>query len=133
VVQLDSNPVSGVPNFTTGLIYRSRNSTVPGRFVFQVRSGQVLGALNVYAGDDQTPLSGSTSTALVGSASDPAGGAVSVRWSVVEGFGVIISDPTTLNPTVTFPPNDRVVLQLTATSIADPNVTAADTMIINDY
>ncbi len=50
LLQLDSNPNTDVPNFTTGLIYRSRNSTVPGRFVFQVRAGQVLGALNVNAG-----------------------------------------------------------------------------------
>jgi hypothetical protein len=132
LVQLDSNPVTGVPNFITGLIYRSRNSTTPGRFIFQVRSGQVLGALNVDAGPDQPLDSSDTSAVLAGVASDPLGGAVSVQWSVVEGPpGVTFSDPTILNPTVTFPADEYgIVLQLTATSVADPTITAADTMII---
>jgi len=131
LLQLDSNPNTGFPNFSTGLIYRSRNSTVPGRFVFQVRSGQVLGALSVYAGDDQFLDSGSTSTTLAGTASNPAGGAVTVLWTIVEGQpGVTISDPTTLNPTVTFPANAQIRLQLTATSVVDPNITAADTITI---
>ncbi len=125
LLQLDSNPTTGVPNFMTGLIYRSRNSTVPGRFVFQVRSGQVLGALSVFAGDDQFLTSGSTSTALAGTASNPGGGAVTVLWTIVEGPpGVTISDPTILNPTVTFPAYEQITLQLTATSVADPSITA---------
>ena len=82
-MQLDSNPLTGVPNFLTGLIYRSRNSATPGRFVFQVRSGQVLGALNVDAGIDQPLDSSVTSTVLDGAASDPSGGAVTVHWSVI--------------------------------------------------
>lgn len=131
LLQLDSNPNTEVPNFTTGLIYRSRNSTVPGRFVFQVRAGQVLGALSVNAGLDQ-PIPGATTTTLNGSAFNPAGGAVTVLWSIVDGPpGVTISDPTILNPTVTFPADEQITLQLTATSVADPNVTAADTITIN--
>lgn len=131
LLQLDSNPNTGVPNFTAGLIYRSRNSTVPGRFVFQVRAGQVLGALTVNAGLDQ-PLPSAITTTLNGSASNPAGGTVTVLWSIVDSPpGVTISDPTIINPTVTFPADEQVTLQLTATSVADPNVTAADTMTIN--
>ncbi len=38
----------------TGLVYRSRNSTIPGRFIFQFRSGALLGALQVNAGIDQS-------------------------------------------------------------------------------
>jgi hypothetical protein len=131
LLQLDSNPTTGIPNFTTGLIYRNRNSTIPGRFVFQVRSGQVLGALNVNAGPDQS-LPSATSATLAGTASNPAGGAVSVLWTVLNGpTGVTISDPTILNPVVTFPADEQITLQLTATSVADPTVTAADTMTIN--
>ena len=132
LIQLDSNPATGVPNFITGLIYRSRNSTTPGRFIFQVRSGQVLGALNVDAGPDQPLDSSDTSAVLAGVASDPLGGAVSVQWSVVEGPpGVTFSDSTILNPIVTFPADEYgIVLQLTATSVADSTITAADTMII---
>jgi hypothetical protein len=131
LLQLDSNPTTEIPNFTTGLIYRNRNSTVPGRFVFQVRSGQVLGALNVNAGPDQS-LPSATSATLAGTASNPAGGAVSVLWTILNGpTGVTISDPTVLNPIVTFPADEQITLQLTATSVADPTVTAADAMTIN--
>ena len=132
LVQLDSNPITEVPNFVTGLIYRSRNSTTPGRFIFQVRSGQVLGALNVDAGPDQPLDSTATSALLAGVASNPAGGVVSVQWSVVQGPpGVTFSNPAILNPTVTFPADEYgITLQLTATSVADPSITATDTMII---
>jgi hypothetical protein len=132
LLQLDSDPNTGIPNFTTGLIYRSRNSTVPGRFVFQVRSGQVLGALTVDAGPNQPFATGVTSTTLAGTATNPPGGALTCHWSVLDGpTGISFSDPTILNPTVTFPADEQITLQLTATSVNDPNVTAADTMTIN--
>jgi hypothetical protein len=132
LVQLDSNPLTGVPNFLTGLIYRSRNSVTPGRFVFQVRSGQVLGALNVDAGIDQPLDSSVTSTVLDGAASDPSGGAVTVHWSVIKGPpGVTFSNASILNPTVTFPADEYdIILQLTATSVSDPTIIAADTISI---
>lgn len=72
LVQLDANPTTGVPNYKTGLIYRSRSSTIHGRFVFQVRGGVVLGALAVNAGPDQTLGPGVTTTILAETASDPA-------------------------------------------------------------
>ena len=133
LLQLDSNPTTEIPNFTTGLIYRNRNSTIPGRFIFEVRSGEVLGALNVSAGPDQS-LSELTTATLAGSASDPAGGAVTTKWSVVDGpLGITFSSPSALNPTVTFPADSKVILQLTATSVSDPSVTAVDTMKINPF
>lgn len=133
LIQLDSDPVTEVPNFSTGLIYRSRNSIIPGRFVFQVRSGQVLGALNVDAGPNQSLPPSNTSTTLAGSASDPSGGGLTYQWSVLEGpTGITFSDSTILKPIVMFPSNEfGIVLQLTATSIGDPNVTASDIMTIN--
>jgi hypothetical protein len=132
LTQLDSIPNTGVPNFTTGLIYRSRNSTTPGRFVFQSRSGLVIGALIVDAGEFQILNSGATSVVLDGSASIPSGGAVTVHWSILEGSsGVIISNPSILNPTVTIPPNESfIMLELTATSVADPTISASDFTII---
>ena len=132
LVQLDTNPNTGVPNYSTGLIYRSRNSTIPGRFIFQVRGGVVLGALAVNAGPDQTLGPGVTTTTLAGTASDPGGGSVTVHWSVLEGpSGVTFSNANSLTSTVTIPTGNTTVLQLTATSVTDPSVTAADTMTIN--
>jgi hypothetical protein len=66
-------PGAGTKNYASGLIYRKRNSAVPGRLVFQFRSGNLLGALQVNAGSDQ-PLGSTIATAtLSGSASDPSG------------------------------------------------------------
>ncbi len=131
-VQLDANPSNHLPNYTTGLIYRSRNCTIPGRFVFHVRDGNVTGALEVSAGPDQRLASGVTTTTLAGSASDPGGGAVTVHWSVLSGTTkVVFSDPDILDPTVTLPNGESVTLQLTATSTVDPTVTAAASMRIN--
>lgn len=133
LVQLDKNPSTGVTNTTTGLRYRSRNSTVPGRFVFQVRSGVVQGALTVDAGPDVFFDSMQTSAVLAGTASDPNGGAVSVEWKVVEGNAsqVSFSDPHSLTPTVTYSAGEPYKLQLTITSLTDPSISAADVMRIN--
>lgn len=131
-VQLDKVPATGEPNFLTGLIYRSRNSTVPGRYVFQVRGGVVLGALAVNAGPNQVLGQGVTSTTLAGTAADPAGGAITVRWSVLQGPGnVSFSNPNILDPVVTIPTGETTLLQLTTTSVSDPNVSASDIMQIN--
>lgn len=131
-VQLDAVPSTGVPNYLTGLIYRSRNSVIPGRYVFQVRGGVVLGALAVNAGPNQVLGQGVTTTTLAGSASDPGGGDFTVRWSVLQGpANVSFSDPTILDPVVTIPTGETTLLQLTTTSVSDPNVSASDIMQIN--
>ena len=130
--QLDRNPITGLTNFISGLIYRSRNSSIPGRFVFQVRGGQVLGALSLSAGPDQSLMQGVTTAQLAGAASDPNGGGVSVEWSVYKGpTGVTFSNSATLNLVVTIPTGETTVLQLRATSTADPTITATDRVTIN--
>jgi hypothetical protein len=132
LVQLDKNPNTGIANLVTGLIYRSRNSGIPGRFVFQVRSGQVLGALDVNAGPDQSLPQNVFTAQLAGSVTDPSGGSFTVEWSVFDGpSGITFSNANILNPTVTIPTGETTVLQLRATSVADPNVTATDTITIN--
>lgn len=131
IVQLDENPGSGQPNYSTGLIYRSRSSILPGRFVFQVRDGVVLGALEVNAGLDVVLGQEEISTVLSGTAIDPSGGALRVKWSVLIGSSrVLLSDPNILNPTVTIPVGEKATLQLTATSTSDSNIGAADVMEI---
>jgi hypothetical protein len=133
LVQLDANPTTHALNSTTGLIYRKRNSTVPGRQVFQFRSGALLGALQVYAGPDQSPGSVTTAT-LAGTASDPSGGAVSVLWTVVQTNSttpVVFANSTLLNTTVSFSAGASVDLQLTVRRNSDPTVSASDIMTIN--
>ncbi len=130
ISQLDTNPITNIVNEATGLIYRSRNSAVPGRQVFQVRSGLLLGALNVYAGEDYEFTPGQTTHLMNGTASDPTGGAVSVKWSVFSApdgpSSVTISNPFILNPIVSIPEATTVRLLLTATRLNDPSISATD-------
>jgi hypothetical protein len=131
LLQLDSDPTDGSPNHGTGLIYRSRNSTVPGRFIFQVRDGNVLGSLEVHAGADVTLLPEETTVNLAGTANDPSGGTLAFQWSILSGSSnVTFSDQTILDPVVTIPVDESAILQLTATSTTDPNIGAADIMEI---
>ncbi len=132
---LDTILSSGQPNYATGLIYQTRNSTIPGRLVFQVRGGNVLGALQVDAGPDQDVAADQSTTTLAGSAQDPGGGGVTVNWTLLDGPDTVsFSDPNSLTPTVTLPATTGTyVLQLTATSSNDSQISAADTMRINHF
>lgn len=127
------DPSTGVKNYTTGLIYRKRNSTVPGRQVFQFRSGALLDAIQVNAGPDQS-VGSATTTTLAGTASDPSGGTVAVEWTVVQTTSttpVVFANPAQLDTTVTFSAGASVDLQLTARRNSDPTVSASDIMTIN--
>lgn len=134
LVQLDANPITDLLNYTTGLIYRKRNSTVPGRQVFQFRSGSLRGALQVNAGPDQNLSSEISDTVLQGTASDPLETAVSVEWSVMKTSGstpVIFANADQLNTAVSFGAGDRVDLVLKVKRLSDPTASASDVMIIN--
>jgi hypothetical protein len=127
-------PNAGDKNYTTGLIYNERNSTVPGRLVFQFRDGGLIGALQVYAGNDQNPSSVSTSVTVTGTASDPSGAAITTLWSVLENTGatpVTIGSPSQLSTLVSFSAGARVSLKLTVQRTGDPTVNASDVMTIN--
>ena len=115
---------------TTGLIYNSRNSVIPGRYIFQVRGGAVLGAINVDAGPNTTLGSGVRVTTLAGSATDP-NGPLTAQWKLLSGpAAVAFSDPAILTPTVTFSTIGTYTLQLTVTSTSDPQRTGADAVVI---
>ena len=105
-VELAGSGVNGAlldSSSSTGLIYNSRNSTVSGRYVFQVRGGVVLDAIQVNAGADQTLAVGVRSTVLNASASDPNGGSLAYQWAKLLGPGTVtFSNAAILNPTVTF-------------------------------
>lgn len=138
LLQLDSIPAgftgAGTINYTSGLIYRKRNSTVPGRQVFQFRNGALVDALQVNAGPDLTPASSATSVTVTGTASDPSNAAITTQWSVIQNSGaspVTVASANQLSTTVTFSAGAKVSLQLTARRTSDPTISASDVMIIN--
>ncbi len=138
IKQLDSIPSgftgAGTINYTTGLIYRKRNSTVPGRQVFQFRGGNLLDALQVYAGPDYAVSSTSTTASTpLATASDPSGGAITVQWSVLSTNSttpVVITNGTSLNATITYSLGSTTDMLLVARRTSDPTVSASDVMRI---
>lgn len=138
LVLLDSIPDdftgAGTKNYTSGLIYRKRNSTVPGRLVFQFRSGNLVDALQVDAGPDLSPSSSDTTVTVTGTASDPSSAAITTQWSVIQNSGsspVTIANANQLSTSVTFSAGANVSLQLSARRTNDPTISASDVMIIN--
>lgn len=138
LVQLDSTPDgfagAGTKNYISGLIYRKRNSTVPGRLVFQFRNGNLVDALQVDAGSDLTPSSSATTVTVTGTASDPSSAAITTQWSVIQNSGsgpVTIANANQLSTSVTFSAGAKVSLQLSARRTSDPTISASDVMIIN--
>ena len=138
IKQLDSIPSdfegAGTKNYTTGLIYRKLNSTVPGRQVFEFRNGNLLKALQVDAGPDYPVSDSSTSVPTpLASASDPSGGAVSVLWSVLKTNSttpVTITDPTQLNTLITYSGGSTTDMILVVRRVSDPSISASDVMTI---
>ena len=134
IKQLDFTPSTGVKNYTTGLIYRKRNSTVPGRQVFQFRGGNLLDALQVYAGPDYAVSNTSaTVSSPLATASDPSGGAITVQWSVLSTNStspVVITNGTSLNATFTYSLGSTTDMLLVARRTSDPTVSASDVMRI---
>jgi hypothetical protein len=129
---LDASPSTGRPNYSSGLIYQALNSDVPGRLVFPVRGGNLIGALQVEAGSDQSISLSQGSTNLSGSASDPAGNGISTTWTQISGpsNGATFSDAQSLTPAVTFTQSGTYVFQLTVRSVLDNTITAADSVTV---
>lgn len=122
---------TGISNLATGLIHNSRLSSKPGRYIFESRDGKFPGVLNVNAGEDRNISPTATSFTLNGSASDEAGNTagVTVHWTVDESTNsVSFSNPNIRNPVVSIPAGTTGKLRLTATSVADPSIIAADVM-----
>ena len=126
---LDANPSTGVPNFETGLIYRSLNSTIPGRLIFPVRGGVPQGSFMVNAGPDQLLAADHpASFQLSGEAPEGIPGLTFV-WTQTGGpASAEISDEHTLNPTVTISEPGLYEFQLAATKAGTLSVTTADTV-----
>ena len=132
--QLDYDPYTAIPNIQTGLIYRSRQSNIPGRFIFQVRSGEISGALNMNAGPDQTLANSATTATLPGSASSPSGGFLSIHWEVFESVsgtsGISFENSNIVDPIISIPAGVSVKVLLNIASLFDSSVIASDVMEI---
>ena len=132
--QLDFTPPTGTKNTTTGLIYRKRNSSVPGRQVFQFRNGNLLGALQVSAGPDHTASDTTASvTTPFATASDPSGSAITVSWSVLatnSATPVVISNSSQINTTITYSLGSTTDMLLVVKRSSDLTVSASDVMTI---
>ena len=105
-----------------------------------MRSGSVLGALNVFAGTDFVlPTTSTTTAALNGTATDPNNPStlLPVSWSVLKALGtgtITFSNVNIRNPTVNIPLGIyETILQFTASSLTDSGITAADAIKINRY
>ena len=133
IKQLDFTPSSGVKNYTTGLIYRKRNSTVPGRQVFQFRGGNLIDAFQVYAGPDYVSSAATSTSTPLATASDPSGGAITVQWSVLNTSSttpVVITNATSLNATISYSLGSTTDMLLVVRRTSDPTISASDVMRI---
>ena len=124
---LDQIFPSGLPNTASGLIYRSWNSEVPGRFVFQFRNGVLQGSMRVEAGTDQNLLrSASLTTTLQGLVSVPSAVPYTLNWTQTSGDLAIVANAGSLTPTVTLPGPGDYTFRLTATTTTNPPFSTFD-------
>lgn len=130
---LDTIPPSGTPNLVNGLIFQSLNSTVPGRIIFPVRGGQLVGIFSVSAGPDITPDEDAGATVQLNGAVSPTGlTGVTYSWSQISGPSFAeIPDPSSLTPTVILPLPGDYQFRLTATKPGDLSVRASDDVLVS--
>jgi hypothetical protein len=106
-LELGGSGLSGAfldSNVTTGLIYNSLNSTVPGRYVFEVRNGGVVNAPPVAnAGPDIIAAPGTTITLSGADSYDPESSPLTYFWTQEAGTAVTINNSATATPTFAGP------------------------------
>jgi hypothetical protein len=133
---LDTNETTGLPNYATGLTYATRDSGgIPGRVVFEVRGGNLTGAINANAGSNQTITAAApTSTILGGNATG--GGPFYYAWSVYQApdtgnSTITFGNQTSTTTSVTLPVSGTYIFELTAQKQADPQVTVSSLVTVN--
>ena len=91
-------------NTATGLIYNSINSTQPGRYVFQVRTGTVNQLPPVaIAGAPQNAVPGETSILDASSSYDPQSLALNFAWTQVSGAPATLVNASTAQASFVLP------------------------------
>ena len=130
------------PNFANGLIYNSHNSNIPGRYVFEFRSGELVEGINVHIEEPVSlpvspeqqifmgvPFEETQIWQLQGSINARDGANFVFSWDIVQSeTGVLdMEGEDTLSPTVRFPFGGAFfTAELTATLVDDPNITFVD-------
>lgn len=129
---LDKDPLTGVPNFTKGLIYQSLNSSIPGRIILPIRNGSAPNGFTVDAGADTfLPESTGAAFSLSGTVSTDDTSGFIYNWvEYSEAPGVTITNQDTVNPTVTISEPGTYYFRFSATKPGAFSTTASDTVRI---
>jgi hypothetical protein len=128
---LDKIRPSGAANSTSGLIYRTWNTQVPGRLRFEFRNGELFGAIRVNAGPDATLPNVSPATLRLHGEVALAGGAnYTVLWSQTAGIAAQITNPNSLTPDVTLPGAGNYMFRLTTSTETTPHFSSYDEVAI---
>ncbi len=125
---------TGIKNYTSGLIYRSHNNSVPGRFVFRFRNGTPLDdRVVIDAGPDPTAMINPSRTffTLRGTATPPPGSTTTYLWTVTQGAATI-SSPTQLTTNISLPSFQSATFKLSAICESDEmTIYAEDTVVLD--
>ncbi len=130
---LDTILFTGTPNLATGLIYNSHNSSIPGRYVFQMRGGNLTGSFAVNAGPDQTLAETHSAAIQLNGSINPANyPGLSFRWIQKDNYPTVtFSNDSILNPIVTIQMPGDYEFELTASGGGTLTTSARDTVKIS--
>lgn len=124
---LDNVLLVGGANRTSGLIYRTWNTDVPGRLRFEFRNGALYGAIRVNAGADAIlPNVSPTTIQLHGEVALAGGVGYTVLWTQTAGTPAQIVNANSLTPDVTLPDSGGYTFRLTTRSQTVPQFSSYD-------
>ena len=131
--ELPGSAVNGAfldSNRSTGLIYNSLNSNVPGRYVFQVRSGQVARTLSISDASVTEGNSGTVNANFTVTLSPASDQTVTVAYATADGTAKQPGDYTAKSGTLTFAPGDTTKTLSIAVK-GDTLVEPDETFVVN--
>ena len=131
--ELPGSAVNGAfldSNTDTGLIYNSLNSNVPGRYVFQVRSGQVTRTLSINDVSVTEGNSGTVNANFTVTLSPASDDNVTVAYATANGTATQPGDYTPTLGTLTFAPGDTTKTVSVAVK-GDTTIEPDETFFVN--
>ncbi|MEO5715557.1 MAG: nidogen-like domain-containing protein [Luteolibacter sp.] len=129
---LDTILATGAPNLGQGLIYKSYNSNIPGRFIFHNRDGSIEGTFTLNAGPDQALTENHSADIQLNGSINPSNySGLGFKWIQKDtNPPVVFSNTTILNPVVTIPTPGIYQFELTASGNGVAALSASDTVEI---